>query len=211
MVSAAYDKVFGDHGATSGLRVVWEPICMWSNRAEMSPVDLRGGVFRANTRETADMIGALGGVAEIISITDAYQAIQRNAIQGFSGSTVSVQTFRLNEVLRSGIITNTQYSTGTFLVRQAALDSLPDELRTIYDEEMAATQKEVNELTVVSEARSRVWAEESGLNVRDVTDDEYTQLREAAERAVWSRWKERVGPEGDKALQEVFTAIEAWA
>ena len=210
-VRAAYEQIFGDHGATTGVRVIWEPISIFSNRPDMSPVNLQGGVVRANTRESADLIGALGGVAEFISITDVYQALQRNAIQGFSGSTASVMTYKLNEVLRSGVITNNQYTSGTFLVRQASLDALPDELRNVYDEEMALTQQALNDFTGVSESRARDNADAAGLNVRDVTEDEYAQLRETAQSAVWSTWKERVGPDGEQALEEVIAAIEAWS
>ena len=173
----------------------------------MSPVDLKGGVYRANTRETADLFAALGGVAEFMSITDVYLALQRNAIQGFSGSAASVMTYKLFEVLKSGVLTNNQYTSGTFLVRQEALDALPDELRTVYDEEMAATQETLNNFTIVSEGGAREDALEAGLNVRDVTADEYAQLRETAQNDVWSTWKERAGPDADKALEEVAATI----
>jgi len=206
-VKAAYDKVLGDHGATKGLRVIWEPISIWSNKEEMSPIDLKGGVYRANTRETADLIAALGGVAEFMSITDVYLSLQRNAVQGFSGSTASVMTYKLFEVLKSGVLTNNQYTSGTFLVRQAAVDALPDELRKIYDEEMAATQQKLNNFTIVSESAARKKAEEAGLSVRDVTTDEYARLRETAQNNVWSSWKERAGADGATALEEVTAAI----
>ena len=206
-VKAAYDKVFGDHGATKGLRVIWEPISIWSNKEEMSPIDLKGGVFRANTRETADLIAALGGVAEFMSITEVYLSLQRNAIQGFSGSAASVMTYKLFEVLKSGVLTNNQYTSGTFLVRQAALDALPEELRKVYDEEMAATQQKLTNFTIVSEGGARKEAEKIGLNVREVTSDEYAQLRKTAEDNVWPTWVERAGPDGPKALEEVAAAI----
>lgn len=206
-VKASLEKVFADHGAVTGLRVIWEPINIWLNKQIESPVDLDGSAIRANTREMGDMVNATNGVAHFMSITDAYQAMQRNAVQGFSGASASIVAYKLHEVLKSGIITHGQFVSGTFLARKASVDALPADIREIYDEEMARTQARLNELSSESELSAREKAAELGLSIRHVTQEEYSKLRAIAEDKVWSAWKERVGADGDKVLAEVQAAI----
>ena len=208
-VKAVRDEVFAAHGVVAGTRLVWEPISIWMNGDFPDPTDLQNSAVRANTREAGDLINATNGVAQFIPITDVYPALQRNSVQGISGSAAGVMTYKLNEVMKNGIITNCQFTTATFLVRKKALDALPADLREIYDEEMAAVQETVSSLTAPAEAAFIQQAKDAGLNVRDVTPEEYAKLRDIAEKNVWSMWKDRVGADGDKLLAEVQAAISA--
>lgn len=206
-VKQTIDEIFATHGAVTGVRVQWEPHSFFANQPIATPTNLGGMALRANTREMGDMINALGGVAQFIPVSEVYAAAQRNVINGVSASAVTILSQKLFEVLKHGIVVQGQFTTGRFLVRQAAIDALPADLRQIYDEEMAETQRRVDDLTVESEPAARAELVKMGFDLRELTQEEYAAMREVARNTVWTAWKERVGTDGDRILQEIEQAI----
>ena len=206
---AALDETMAKFKIRVAVRTYLEPINMWTTDKVENPLDLSGRKLRANTREMGDMIGALGGAAQFMPITDVYPAAQRNVISGLYTSTNAVLALKLDEVTKHVLLANAQWVSGGYLVRNASYDKLSPELKKIFDEEMAATEKFLSDYTPKSDAAALAQLPGRGLTATVVTAEQYAGLRKVAEQKVWSAWKERAGPEGEKVLKEVRAAVEA--
>lgn len=206
-VAKALDATMEKFKIRIAARTYLEPIHAWSNSKIEQPYNLGGRKMRANTPENGDMINAIGGVAQFMPITDVYPAAQRNVISGLYTSSNAVLATKLDEVTKFGYIANTQWVSGGYLVAKASHDKLPPDLKKIYDEEMAATDKFLFDWVPKSDEQGIKQLASKGVEMTTVSQEDYAKLRKIAEEKVWSAWKKRAGPDADKVLGEVIAAI----
>ena len=207
-VKAALDETMAKFKVRVAVRTYLEPINLWTTTKVEDPLNLSGFKLRANTPETAQMIDALGGAAQFMPITDVYPAAQRNVINGLFTSANAVLSLKLDEVVKHHFIAASQWVSGGYLVRNASYDKLTPELKKIFDEEMAATEKFLSDYTPKSDAEALAQLPGRGVSVTTVTPEQYAALRKVAEAKVWSAWKGRAGADGDKVLKEILAAVE---
>jgi TRAP-type C4-dicarboxylate transport system substrate-binding protein len=206
-VAKALDATMDKFKIRIAVRTYLEPIHAWSNAKIEKPFELGGRKMRANTPENGDMINAIGGVAQFMPITDVYPAAQRNVISGLYTSSNAVLATKLDEVTKFGYVANTQWVSGGYLVAKASHDKLPPDLKKIYDEEMAATDKYLFDWVPKSDEQGIKQLAAKGVEITTVSQEDYAKLRKIAEEKVWSAWKKRAGPDADKVLAEVIAAI----
>lgn len=208
-VKAALDETMAKFKIRVAVRTYLEPINLWTTQKVADPLKLDGLKVRANTPEMAQMIDALGGTAQFMPITDVYPAAQRNVISGLYTSANAVLSLKLDEVVKHHFIAASQWVSGGYLVRDASYDKLAPELKKIYDEEMAATEKFLADYTPKSDADALAQLPGRGVSVATATPEQYAALRKVAEEKVWSAWKGRAGADGDKVLKEIQAAVAA--
>lgn len=206
-VKKALDETMAKFKVRVAVRTYLEPINLWTTTKVEDPTNLDGFKIRANTPEMAQAIDALGGSAQFMPITDVYPAAQRNVINGVYTSANAIASLKIDEVVKHGLVANAQWVSGGYLVRNASYDKLTPELKKIFDEEMAATEKYLGDFTAKADAEGLALLQSRGVNLTTVTPEQYAAMRKAAEEKVWSAWKERAGADGDKVLKEIQAAV----
>ena len=206
-VKAALDETMAKFKVRIAVRTYLEPINLWTTTKVEDPTNLSGFKLRANTPEMAQAIDALGGSAQFMPITDAYPAAQRNVINGLYTSGNAIASLKIDEVVKHGFIANAQWVSGGYLVRNASYDKLTPELKKIFDEEMAATEKYLGDFTAKADANGLALLKSRGVDLTTVTPEQYAAIRKVAEEKVWSAWKDRAGADGDKVLKEIKAAV----
>jgi len=65
-----------------------------------SPADLKGLQMRASNVETSTLIQKIGGTPVVMPMSESYQALQKNTVQGIMSPIEVLENFRLGEVVK---------------------------------------------------------------------------------------------------------------
>lgn len=201
----SYEKdVLDQHDAVRITRVYYDPMQFWFKEEVSSLKDFSGKKIRAISPEQAELISALGGSPISIPATEVYTALQRGLIDGTIIGSSAIESFKLIEVIKSAYIANLQVLSTGMLASKTSLAAAPEDLRTIFMEEMAAVEKEARGFIVEQEKRDLAKFEKGGMKIVRPSEAEYARLRTLAEDVVWPKWSERAGADSVQFLKEAM-------
>jgi len=151
-----------------------------------APDDFKGLKIRTmSTDMQMALINSLGAGATVVSYGELYTAAQQGTVDGMLTATSLYKTDRFCEVIDHLSIIRATAHFHIPVVNKQWVDSLPDDLRIIFDECMVDYVAKARELEEAADAAVIESLEtDEGLNVRVYTDEEIKPFREAT-KTVW--------------------------
>ena len=110
----------------------YAPICTTSKKIE-TPADFQGLQIRAAGTIPTMYINALGATAVTMPTSDVYESLSKNVIQGMANDWHNIDCFKLYETIDYCLDTPVNETACFVLMNQAKYDSLPDDLKAIFD------------------------------------------------------------------------------
>jgi TRAP-type C4-dicarboxylate transport system substrate-binding protein len=115
----------------------------------------------------------------------------------------AIESFKLLEVINTAYLANVQLLSTGMLASTTALEALPENVREIFVEEMAAVQAEARAFIADQETRDIAKFEAGGMKIIRPTSEEYSAMRQIAMDSVWPAWAERAGERSGQFLEAV--------
>nr|WP_256515662.1 TRAP transporter substrate-binding protein [Alsobacter ponti] len=172
--------------------------------------DMKGLKVRANDKNGADALSALGASPSFIPATEAYQALSKGVVDAAVSNPGTIQTFRYNELAHNHV-ENVSFGAipTAFVLNKAFYDGLSPSAKAVFDKFTGeATSKWIGAAYGASDARI----------VAKFSDDKKYRLItiEPAELAKWRAltatvekgWMERT-PDGAQVLEAFKQAYDA--
>ncbi len=191
------------HNATRVTRLFYEPMNLWFKGDFNGYADIAGKKIRAISPEQAEFISAMGGTPVTIPGPEVYTALQRGLVDGTVIGSSAIESFKLIEVINTAYLPGVQVLSTGMLASKTALDSLPDDVRQIFMEEMAKVEEEARGFIAAQETRDLEKFEAGGMKLVRPSQEDYHHLRQVAKDKVWSAWAERAGEGSDAFLEAV--------
>lgn len=198
-------NLLAQHDAVRITRLFYEPMNLWFRGEVNDYRDLAGLRIRAISPEQAEFITAMGATPITLSGPEIYSALQRGLVDGTVIGASAVGSFQLLEVLNTGFLVNLQLLTTGMLASRTALDALPEEVRAIFLEEMAAVEAEARIFMIEQEARDIAGFEAGGMRIVRPSEEDYQHIRQTVIDNVWSAWAARAGAESQAFIDAVLT------
>ena len=170
-----------------------------------TPADLAGQKIRTmSTDMQMGLINSLGSGATIVAYGELYTAIQQGTVDGALTATSLFESDRFCEVIDHLSVIRATAHFHLPVVNKAWLDSLPEDLRAIFDEAMVDYVAKARELEEAADAQAIVDLEEvENVDVREYTDAELVPFKEAT-KAVWDEFYDLPG---EGVMDEVLTLL----
>lgn len=157
------------------------------------PSDLNGYNVRTNSAQVlADTVAALGSNPTIIPFAEVYTALQQGSIQGTVQSTNHFVSENTYEVVKTFLDLKSSCMLNTTLISQSWVDSLPDDLKTIFFEAFNDYNDYMLELSNATEEKSKNTLRDKGVNVIEFSDENMKPWIEAG-KAIWEKEASLVG------------------
>lgn len=205
-LKAFEEGLLDQHGAMRITRVFYEPMNLWFKDGFSRYEDLQGKKIRAFSPEQAEFIRAVGATPVNVAGPEVYTALQRGLVDGTVIGSSAIVSFKLDEVIKTGLITNLQLLSTGILASKRSVEALPEDVRAIFLEEMAAVQEESRAFIPEQELKDLAMLQEKGIEIVRPSEDLYRQLHEVAKQSVWPEWAKRAGKDGDAFLTETASA-----
>lgn len=154
-----------------------------------TPADLKGMKIRTmSTDMQMGLIEALGGSPTIVAYGELYTAAQQGTVDGMLTATSLYQTDRFCEVINDLAIVRATAHFHIPIVNKQWVDSLPEDLRGVFDECMSEYIAHARELeqTADSEVIKQLESVEN-VTVREYTDEELAPFK-AAVKPMWDKF-----------------------
>ena len=140
-----------------------------------TPADLKGLKIRTMDSQMAiDMMNCLGGSATVMGYSDIYTGMQQGVIDGLEGNMNAYSTNGSSEVCKNMSLTNHLVGTCGAYISTKVWNSIPEEYRTIIQEEFTKGAKELTDFTNASFAETKAKLEkEQGCSFNEVDVDAF--------------------------------------
>lgn len=168
------------------------------------PEDFQGMKTRAFGTSISDWIRGMGGEAQFLAFSEVYTALERGILEaGVTGGDAG-HGQRWYEVVNYINGPLTSWPTSHNVINQEVWESIPDDLKAIFEEESARMELEAlrlgsiqNELGLQKNIDAGLEYIEFGPEMRDLSD-------QAVSESVLPNWVDRVGGPEEFFVQEVF-------
>lgn len=179
--SPVYDQWVEELAESSGLRLLnynWFQGTrqMFTNKLVEKPEDLEG--VRVRTIDAplwVATIGAMGATPAPLPWADVYSALQLGAVDGAEAQLTGAHGIKLHEVTTNVAFTNhIQLFTG-LVTSEAWYRTLPQDLRSVLDEELMAAGDAATEATVAKLEEVQRLMEEAGVTFNEVDIEPFRQ------------------------------------
>jgi TRAP-type C4-dicarboxylate transport system substrate-binding protein len=159
-----------------------------------TPADLAGEKVRTmSTDMQMGLINSLGSGATIVAYGELYTAIQQGTVDGALTASSLFLTDRFAEVINHLSVIRATAHFHLPVVNKAWLDSLPEDLRAIFDECMKEYVAKARQLEEEADAAALVaLAENENVAVRVYTDEELIPFKEAT-KEMWDQFYDLPG------------------
>lgn len=202
-IKAYQQQILDEHDAVSLVTIFYDPINIWFADEVTDMEGMAGKKVRATSPDQAEFLTAAGASPVNISAADAYTGLQRGVIDGIITGAGAVVSFKWDEVLKSGFATNVVMSATNMLASQSKLDELPEDVRNVVTEEMAAVEQQIRELMPVSYKEKLAELEGKGVTITEPSPELYGKFHQIAVENIFPKWAERAGPDAEKVLSEM--------
>lgn len=203
-MAAREKEILDRHSATRVTRMFVDPLNIWFKEEFNSFDELEGMRIRAASTEQADLFSAVGATPITIPATELYTSLQRGLADATIIGTLSVKSFKLDEVVKSALLANLQVVSLGMIASKTALDALPEDVRTVFLEEMAAAQQEARAMYIDKEQSEIDDFTAAGIKFIRADAEMYKKLRDAASTEVWPKWAARAGEGADEFLKSLM-------
>ncbi len=170
-----------------------------------TPADLRGQKIRTmSTDMQMGLINSLGAGATIVAYGELYTALQQGTVDGALTATSLFETDRFCEVIDHLSVIRATAHFHLPVVNKSWLDSLPEDLRAIFNECMVDYVAKARELEEAADAQSMKDLQDvEGVAVKQYTDAELAPFKEAT-KAVWDEFYDLPG---EGVMDEVLVLL----
>lgn len=159
--------------------------CFTNNAREIhSPADMKGLKFRIMSSEVMmHMVEDLGAIPSAISFQEMYTAIQTNVIDGQENPSSVIASNNLNEIQKYMVLDNHTYSVSFFVMNNAWLEALPDDLQQVVFDAAAEIEKLHRETSAAWEQSSIDLLKERGMQIYKPNEEEISMFRDATQQS----------------------------
>jgi tripartite ATP-independent transporter DctP family solute receptor len=170
---------FAEHGFTA--------VAIWPNGRKsftsnkpLEDVDsFQGQRFRVmDSNILIEQFNAVGASAIALPFGELYTALQTGVVDGQENALDTIATMNYNEVQQYLVVSEHGANEDVALFNPAWWASLPEEYQTIIMEAFQEVRPLVEEIKEASQLQAREKLEQSGMDVRVITEEERTRLRE---------------------------------
>ncbi|MBY5930759.1 C4-dicarboxylate TRAP transporter substrate-binding protein [Halomonas sp. DP8Y7-3] len=160
------------------------------------PEDLEGVRVRTiNSPGWIKTIEGMGATPVPLPWSEIYSAIQLGTIDGAEAQLTGAHGLRLQEVTSNVTLTNHIHLMTGLLVSERWYQELPDELRTMLDEELKKAGDEATQMTVDAQADVRKEMEEAGVEFAEVDTERFSsQMQAVYDDMGWTELREQLAP-----------------
>lgn len=207
------DKLFDNLLEDTGLRgLAWgeNGVRHMANNSRkiVTPEDVEGLKIRTQENQAhMDMIKAFGGGPTPIAFNELYSSLQQGVIDGYENPFSLIVGMKFYEVTKHLTLTSHVYGVYGFVINDDVYSSLPADLQELLEEEAdkwAVTEREMNQQ---QEEEGRKVMEEYGVEITELTDEQYNAFRELAAPVVES-YRDVVGTDVYDLLMEKLEAYK---
>lgn len=202
-----FEPILLQHNAREIGRYYYEPMNFFCQKPINSPSDLQGERIRVFSPVQASLVRQLNASPVSLPAPEVYSALQRGVLSCLITSSGGVTGLKWHEQLKSVYTTNMAMISTSMLVRQDALDNLPERYRTILIEEMEKATSQMRRLLNESDAEHYETMKKMGFSVNRISSADYEHLRQLSMREVWPTWTERVGDRGTRVLDAITESL----
>ncbi len=170
-----------------------------------TPADLKGQKIRTmSTDMQMGFIESLGASPTVVAYGELYTAAQQGTVDGMMTATSLYETDRFCEVIDHLAIVRATAHFHIPVVNKAWIDSLPDDLRVIFDESMAEYVAYARDLEKSADEEVLDTLQNvEGVEVKEYSDEELTAFRQATK----SMWEKYYDAPGEGVLDEVLAFL----
>jgi TRAP-type C4-dicarboxylate transport system substrate-binding protein len=197
------NELLGQHNAVRVTRLFYEPMNLWFKGDLDGYADIAGKKIRTISPEQAEFVSALGGTPVAIPGAEVYTSLQRGLVDGTVIGSSAIESFKLLEVINTAYLANVQLLSTGMLASQTSMDTLPEDVKAIFLEEMEAVQAEARAFIADQEGRDLAKFEAGGMKIIRPSNDDYHAMRQVAKDMVWPAWAERAGERSGQFLEAV--------
>jgi TRAP-type C4-dicarboxylate transport system substrate-binding protein len=168
--------------------------------------DLNGLKIRTMTPPQAELLKSYGAVTVSMATAEVAAALQQNVIDGYLTASAGAGKLWIDSV-KYNYRTRLTWGPGMVGANKDAFDKLP----TSYQESLIKAAKKwsewvTDEMYNNEESLTEQFVKEKGLIVTPSNAEDIAEAREKA-REVWRNQAKKIGPEAEKALEEVITLL----
>lgn len=176
----------------NGVRKVETPNDLAGLKLRTSPIDLQVNLLRE-----------LGANPTPLAYGEAFTALQQGAIDGIHIATGLGWTDKFYEVSKYLTLTRHVALVHYIMINNDFLESLPEDLRTILEEELNNLVQEARKQSIETDSEALQVIKDSGIEVTELTAEQFEAFREASQNTI----KEAVEIAGEAFYQEVSQLI----
>lgn len=142
--------------------------------------DFKGLKIRINeTPQQIALVESIGITPVFISFNEVYQACQQGMVDGMMTAQNLFYSNRYYEVMKSLKILKNGAAFHQYIVNEEWYQSLPEDLRTVFDECVSEMTEYIREEEVTYTDKAMKALEDEGMTVYDVTEEETKVLEDA--------------------------------
>ncbi|PTL90086.1 C4-dicarboxylate ABC transporter [Halomonas litopenaei] len=169
---------------------------MFTQKPIEGPEDLDGVRIRTiNSPGWIKTIEGMGATPVPLPWSEIYSAIQLGTIDGAEAQLTGAHGLRLQEVTSNVTLTNHIHLMTGLLVSERWYQELPDELRSMLDEELKKAGDEATQMTVDAQADVRKEMEEAGVEFTEVDTELFSsQMQAVYDDMGWTELREQLEP-----------------
>lgn len=204
--STVRDVLEAEIAKTGGQVLYWQAyggaILLSQEEPIRIPADLEGKKVRVFGKTLGDFVTAAGGAPTLISGSEQYLAYQRGTVDVGMTGVSGVKSRKLWEVMDT--ITKTNHADIEFVVvvNTDWWDSLDPEIQGHIEEAARVAQDDVRDRMSQIEADAYAAAEENGMTIVELTDEELAEWKSVSQ-PVFDSYLEATGEAG----QKIFDAL----
>ena len=149
--------------------------CMQTNKVIKTPADLKGMKIRVpNSSMYINCLTAMGATPTGMPFAETIPAVQQGVIDGLEGNMNAYSTNGSSEVCKNMSLTNHLVGTCGAYISTKVWNSIPEEYRTIIQEEFTKGAKELTDFTNASFEETKAKLEkEQGCSFNEVDVDAF--------------------------------------
>ncbi|NEU30895.1 DctP family TRAP transporter solute-binding subunit [bacterium LRH843] len=180
-----------------------------NNRPIVTPEDVKGLKYRTMENPAhMFMVETLGGSATPMAFGELYSALQQGVIDGQENPVSQIESMRFYEVQKHMTLDGHVYNPHVMLINEKFYQSLPDDLKTIMDEETLSWTSLVRQMTFDQEEEGIKIIRDSGVEIVDLTPEQKQAFQDAVQ-PVYDMIRAEIGDDlYEKTLKAVKEAEE---
>lgn len=174
----------------------------------VTPEDVAGMKIRTQENQAhMDMISAFGGNPTPIAFNELYSSLQQGVIDGYENPFSLIVGMKFYEVTKYMTLTSHVYGVYAFVINDSAYQKLPEDLQEILNEEAQNWAEIERQMNQDQEAKGREVVEEHGVEITELSDEEFNEFRDLATPVV-QEYRDVVGADIFDLLMEKLEAYK---
>lgn len=181
----------------------WQALTL-NDKEVRVPADLAGQTIITGAPEVfVKTVQAWGGNLGTVPFSESYTAMQQGSIDGNLRAINLAVTKRYFEVQNYVTLVNQSAMANTTLISKSWYDSLPDDLKAIFDEAIMEYQQIMRDYGVTRQEETIKQLADEGMTIVELTDAEKQEWIDAS-ACVWDQMESVIGKETIDAAREIL-------